>query len=106
MNLPDQDLEIARLSGSQRAALGRVAELIDRRMTGVSNDLAIILRRAGCTRSMFEEAMRSLGMHACPYCPLDKDNRAILNFMSSWASGRRCDFAGDWGGLQLAPTGT
>ena len=64
MNLLDQDLEIARLSGSQRAALRHVAEVIDRRMTEVPNDLAIILRRAGCTRTMLEEAMRSLCTHA------------------------------------------
>jgi hypothetical protein len=49
MNLPDQDLEIARLSGSQQAALRHVAEVIERRMTEVPNNLAIILRRAGCT---------------------------------------------------------
>ena len=64
MNLLDQDLEIARLSGSQRAALRHVAEVIERRMTEVPNDLAIILRRAGSTRSMLEEAMRSLATHA------------------------------------------
>jgi hypothetical protein len=38
--------------------------------------------------------------------PLDKDNRALLNFISGWAAGEHAIYAGEMSGLPLAPAGS